>query len=161
MKTVLYPGSFDPVTVGHMDIIARAAAQFDRVIVGVVHNPQKQSGAFPVAVRMEMLRTAAQAYDNVEVQDFSGLLVEAVHACGADAVVRGLRTSADLETEMQMARLNRQIGGVETFFLAAAPETVHISSSFVRDIGRYGGRLEGLVPEALRSQIAEALRERR
>lgn len=160
MKTVLYPGSFDPVTVGHMDIIARAAAQFERVIVGVVHNPQKPSGVFPVAVRMEMLRTAVKAYDNIVVQEFSGLLVDAVHACSADAVVRGLRTSADLETEMQMARLNRQIGGVETFFFAATPEAVHISASFVRDIGRYGGRLEGLVPEVLRSQIAEALRER-
>lgn len=160
MRKALYPGSFDPVTVGHLDIIRRAAAQFERVVVGVLHNPQKASGAFSIAERIQLLEEVTRALSNVEVQALSGLLVDAVAACGADGVVRGLRGSADTETEMQMARLNRQMSGVETVFFAAAPDIMHISASMVREIGRYGGTLAGMVPEALRQRIERALSER-
>lgn len=157
MKTVLYPGSFDPVTTGHMDLIIRASERFERVIVGVLYNPQKPAGVFSVAERIALLEAAVAPLGNVTVQAFDGLLVDAARACGADAVLRGLRTSADVEGELEMARLNRQIGGVETLMLAASPQVVHVSATMVRVIGRHGGDLSGLVPETLRERIARAL----
>lgn len=160
MRKVLYPGSFDPVTAGHMDIIRRAAAQFDQVVVGVLHNPLKPSGAFTPDERVELLQAATASLNNVTIEKFSGLLVDAVAACGADAVVRGLRTMGDAELELQMARLNRQIGGVETLFLAATPEVMHISAEMVRQVGRYGGNLHSLVPDTVFTRIEEALKQR-
>ena len=157
MRTVLYPGSFDPVTAGHMDLISRAAGRFERVIVGVLHNPGKQEGAFSVAERLALLQKAVAPYPNVEVAAFEGLLVRAAEACGAEGVLRGLRGLGDAESELQMARLNRQMAGVETVFMAASPEVTHISASMVRQIGRLGGDLRGLVPAALLKEISEAL----
>ena len=157
MRTVLYPGSFDPVTTGHMDLIARAAARFEKVIVGVLHNPDKPSGVFLVERRLEFLEAAVALYPNVEVAAFAGLLVDAVAACCADGVLRGLRTPADAAAEIQMAQLNRQLGGVETVFMAASPGVTHVSSTMVRQIGRLGGWLDGLVPEAVLEEIADAL----
>ena len=158
MRTVLYPGSFDPVTTGHMDIIRRAAAQFERVIVGVLYNPEKPTGAFPVAERLDLLKTAVADLSNVEVGAYAGLLVDVAASCGADAVIRSLRTAADLDAELQMARLNRQMSGIETLFLASAPEMVHISSSMVRVIGQHGGDIRGLVPELIEERVAKGLK---
>ncbi|HIQ63038.1 MAG TPA: pantetheine-phosphate adenylyltransferase [Candidatus Avichristensenella intestinipullorum] len=158
MRTVLYPGSFDPVTLGHMDIIGRAATAFDRVIVGVLYNPDKPSGMLTTAQRVECLREATAGLENVRVAAFSGLLVDAVRACGADAVVRGLRTEGDCDVEMQMARLNRQMGGVETVFLAASPACMHISASMVRQIATMNGSLRGLVPPSLEARLETLLR---
>lgn len=157
MRTVLYPGSFDPVTNGHMDIIERAAALFDTVVVGVLHNAQKPSGAFPATERVQLLKAATAHLPGVHVNAYEGLLVDAVRECGADAVVRGLRSMGDADIELQMARLNRQLGQIETLMLAASPEVCHISASMVRDIGRHGGDLSGLVPMALCARIAEKL----
>lgn len=157
MRIALYPGSFDPVTVGHMDIIARAAALFDRVVVGVLHNPAKPSGVFTPAERVQLLLDSVAGLDNVEVRMFSGLLVDAARACGARIVVRGLRTMADAEVELQMARINRQIGDVETLFLAASPQVMHVSSEMVRQVGRYGGDLRGMLPGAIEKRVAGAL----
>lgn len=161
MRRVLYPGSFDPVTLGHMDIIARASRAFEQVVVGVLHNPNKPSGMLPVEERLSLLRLAVRAYDHIEVASFSGLLMDAVRAAGADGVVRGLRGVEDVPDELQMARLNRQLGGVETVFLAASPGIAHISSARVREIARFGGAVDALVPEAARDQIVQALRRYR
>lgn len=158
MRTVLYPGSFDPITTGHMDLIRRASARFDTVIVGVLHNSAKPGGAFPVSERLALIEAACEGLCNVRVQAFEGLLVEAVRACGADAVLRGLRTTADVDIELQMARINRQLADVETLFMAAAPEVVHVSASLVREVGRYGGNLAGLVPDTIITRVAQVLR---
>lgn len=157
MRTALYPGSFDPVTVGHMDVIVRAAAQFDRVIVGILHNPGKPSGTFSIEERIALLEKAVKGLEGVTVKAYAGLLVDAARKAGADLVIRGIRTGADVEMELQMARLNRQIGGVETLFFAASPGTVHISAEMVRQIGRMGGNLQGLVPDSLVHSIGTAL----
>lgn len=153
MRTLLYPGSFDPMTMGHLDIIARASRLTSKLVVGVLHNPQKPSGLFPLDKRMDWLRTGCAGLPGVEVRAFSGLLIDAVVQCGAEAVVRGLRTEADFALESEMARLNWQMKGVETVFLIASPAVVHISASRVREIGRLGGGLQGLVPESIRESI--------
>lgn len=161
MRKVLYPGSFDPVTTGHEDIIVRAAAMFDAVVVGVMYNPQKASGAFSIEERLALLRTVTAPFPHVSVQAFDGLLVDAARAAGADAVLRGLRTMADADTETQMARLNRQVGQVETLLLTASPAVSHVSATMAREIGRLGGALSGLVPESIRRQVAETLAKQR
>lgn len=153
MRTVLYPGSFDPVTIGHMDVIVRASALFEWVVVGVLYNEQKPSGAFTMGERLELLRITTAGFHNIVVKSFSGLLVDAVRSFGAECVLRGLRTPEDLGPELEMARLNRHISGVETVFLAASAETAYVSAQRVREIGRLGGCLKGLVPEAVREQI--------
>lgn len=157
MRKVLYPGSFDPVTTGHEDIIVRACALFDEVIVGVLYNPHKASGAFSIEERLALLRAVTAPFPNIRVKAFGGLLVDAVRACGADAVIRGLRTMADADVEVQMARLNRQMGQVETLLIPATPAVSHVSATMAREIGRFGGNLTGLVPESIRRQVAETL----
>lgn len=153
----LFPGSFDPVTLGHLEIIERASALFDLLVVGVFHNPQKQTGAFCVEERLALLERACGALQNVKARAFDGLVADAVGKCRADVIVRGVRTGQDIETELQMARLNRKLCGAETFFLAASPHTVHISASMVREIGRLGGDLAGLVPKAVLPLVQETL----
>ena len=160
MRTVLYPGSFDPVTLGHMDIIGRAATAFDRVIVGVLYNPDKPSGMLTTAQRVECLREATAGLENVRVAAFSGLLVEAARACGACAVLRGVRSEADAALELQMARVNRHLSGIETVFLASSPETVAISSSIAREVARFGGSLAGIVPQAAQEKAERWLAAR-
>lgn len=157
MRTVLYPGSFDPITVGHLEMIQRAAALFDRVVVAVMHNPNKPSGAFAVDERIRLIETAADALANVTVIAASGLLVDVCRGAGATAVVRGLREMQDVPEELQMARLNRQIGGVETLFLASSPGVSHISASRVREIGRLGGDIRGMVPERVLDRVRRRL----
>lgn len=153
MQIVLYPGSFDPVTVGHIDVIVRASTIFEQVVVGVLYNEQKPSGAFTMPERLELLRISTAGLHNIVVKSFSGLLVDAVKNLGAECVLRGLRTPEDLGPELEMARLNRHISGVETVFLAASAETAYVSAQRVREIGRLGGCLKGLVPEAVRGQV--------
>ena len=157
MRTLLYPGSFDPVTVGHLDIITRAAKQCDRLIVGVLHNPQKPSGLFTVAQRLAFLRESCKHIPHSAIEAFDGLLVDVVQRSGANAVLRGLRSEADFVTEAEMARLNQQMKGVETIFLVASPEFVHISAKWVREIYRLGGDIKGMVPEAVRAFICRGI----
>lgn len=157
MRSVLYPGSFDPVTVGHMDLIRRASALFERVVVGVLHNTQKPLQAFSIEQRISLLQEAASGLINVEVCAYSGLLVDAVRQSNVDGVLRGLRAGMDFDMEQQMARLNRQMAGVETVFLAASPSVLHISASMVREVGRLGGDLRGLVPDSVRERITDTL----
>ena len=151
----LYPGSFDPVTVGHMDVISRAAAMFDTVVVGVLHHPE-QRGCFPVEKRVEMLKKACAAFSNVQVISYGGLLARLAKEQGFRVVVRGVRGAGDLDSEMMMARINRQLcPGLETVFLPASPEKSDISATMVRQLASFGADLSQFVPlEALPDVLA-------
>ena len=152
----IYPGSFDPVTLGHLDVIARAATLFPKLIVAVVGNPSKRP-MFDAEERVALIRAeVAPLGAGVEVVAFEGLLVDLCAARQVTTVVKGLRGAGDLELELRMAQTNRQIGDVETVFLATTPEHSHLASSFVREIARFGGRLDHAVPPA----VERALRDR-
>ena len=145
-RTCIYSGSFDPVTIGHVDIIRRAAKLFDRVIVAVLHNPAKK-GCFTVEERLEMIRAACADMPRVEARAFAGMLVEAVEETGATAVVRGLRGVGDFEAEKTMAQFNAELRpGTETVFLISRPEHAHISSSMVKEIAAWGADFSPYVP---------------
>lgn len=155
MRIGLYAGSFDPVTLGHEDIVTRALRVVDRVIVAVAVNSGK-TPLFTLAERAELLRRTVGG-DRVEVREFEGLLADLATAVGATVLVRGVRGVTDFDYEMHMARMNRQLApDVETVILAPAAEVAHVSSTFVRDIARLGGDLTGVVHPA----VAEALRAR-
>ena len=143
----LYPGSFDPVTLGHMDVIRRAACIFDTVVVGVLHNPEKK-GCFSVEQRMDMLQRACGGIPNVQVISYGGLLAQLTKETGISVVVRGVRGVADLESETVMARINRQLNpNLETLFLPASPEMGEISASMVRQLAAFGADLSAYVPQ--------------
>ncbi|MGN0793610.1 MAG: pantetheine-phosphate adenylyltransferase [Aristaeellaceae bacterium] len=153
-RICVYPGSFDPVTVGHLDVIRRAAALFDEVIVTVMHNVNKR-GCFPVDERMALIARAVREIPNVRVDKWDGLLVDYVRMNGACAVVRGLRAVSDFDTEMTMAQVNSQLlPGMETLFLMARPEHACISSSVVREAAAFGADISAFVP----AQVAEEIR---
>ena len=153
MERAIYPGSFDPVTLGHLDLIERAARLCRELIVAVIDNPSKQT-MFSLAERQQLLSRCLVHLPNVRLETFRGLLVEFVRAQQAQAVVRGLRDAGDVSLELQMARLNRGMEpACETLFLAADSRFVHVSSSFVREIARLGGPIEALV----HPQVAESV----
>jgi pantetheine-phosphate adenylyltransferase len=152
--TALCPGTFDPVTNGHLDIIERAARRFDALVVGVLDNPAKQP-LFPVEERVSMLKEVTHDLPNVEVDAFTGLLVEYANRRSADVVVKGLRAVTDFEYEIQMAQMNHSLTGLETMFMTTAPEWSFLSSSLVKEVARFGGDVSGLVPGV----VAERLRE--
>jgi pantetheine-phosphate adenylyltransferase len=154
--TALCPGTFDPVTNGHVDIIERAAQQFDRVVVAVLENPGKQP-LFGVEERVAMLKEATADLTGVEIDAFSGLLVEYAKRTGAKAIVKGLRAVTDFEYEIQMAQMNQRLGGVETFFMTTAPTWSYLSSSLVREVARFGGDVSGLVPPVVLERLREKL----
>ena len=156
MKTALYPGSFDPVTRGHMDIIRRAARLCDTLVVAVMHNPDKR-GAMDVQTRVQALLLACADIPNVRVIAHGGLLVECARETGADAVIRGVRPLGDFDTEFQMAQVNRALGGVETLLMTTSPAYASISSSIVRQIASFGGAIEDLVPTEAAAVIRAAL----
>lgn len=148
-RICVYPGSFDPVTVGHLDVIERAARLFDRVIVAVMHNPAKR-GCFTVEERTALIRRSAAGMDNVTVDVWDGLLVDYVRKTGACAVVRGLRAVSDFENEMVMAQVNAQLlPGMETVFLMTKPEHGCVSSSVVREAASFGADISAFVPEPI------------
>jgi pantetheine-phosphate adenylyltransferase len=154
MTTALCPGSFDPPTSGHADVIGRALSLFDRVVVAVIDNPSKNS-MFTPAERAALL---TEMYgDSLEVTSFSGLLVEHVREVGADVVVKGLRTVEDYEYETQMAQMNHHMTGMETLFLPTRPQYRFISSSLVKEIARLGGSVGGLVPDVVEKALKEKL----
>jgi pantetheine-phosphate adenylyltransferase len=154
--TALCPGTFDPVTNGHVDIIERAAQQFDRVVVAVLENPGKQP-LFGVEERVAMLKEATADLRGVEIAAFSGLLVKYAKRIGAKAIVKGLRAVTDFEYEIQMAQMNQRLGGVETFFMTTAPTWSYLSSSLVREVARFGGDVSGLVPPVVVDRLREKL----
>jgi pantetheine-phosphate adenylyltransferase len=154
--TALCPGTFDPVTNGHLDIVGRAATHFGAVVVGVLENPSKQP-LFDVEERVAMLKDACADLPGVRVGAFSGLLVEFAEREGADVIVKGLRAVSDYETEIQMAQMNLRLGQVETLFMSTNPRWSFLSSSLVKEVARFGGDVEGLVPEVVRQRLAERL----
>jgi len=154
----VYPGSFDPITSGHLDIIERGAGIFEHVIVAVLHNPAK-TGVFPIEQRLDMLRRACGHLPNVSFDCFDGLLVDYMRKKQAHVVLRGLRAVTDFENEFQMAQLNRQMAPeVETLFLMTAPEHAYVSSSAVREIGQFGGDITPLVPACIADDVIRALK---
>ena len=155
MRRVVCPGSFDPVTNGHLDIVTRAAGLYDEVVVAVLVNITKRS-LFTVDERVEMLREVTRSYGNVRVERFHGLLVDFCAANGIAAVVKGLRAVSDFEYEMQMAQMNHRLAKVETLFMTTNPLYSFLSSSLVKDVGRYGGDVSELVP----GQVLDQLRAR-
>ncbi|WP_027480827.1 pantetheine-phosphate adenylyltransferase [Deinococcus pimensis] len=149
MKHAVYPGSFDPVTNGHMDVMTRAARIFDSVTVTVMHNARKQGRhLLTLDERLDVLREATAHLPNVRVDSFSGLLVEYMRLTNNGVIVRGLRAVSDYEYELQIAHLNRQLGDVETVFIMAATRWSYVSSSMVREIASYGGDVSKMVPPA-------------
>ncbi len=157
MRTAIYPGSFDPVTLGHWDIIQRAEKLVDRLVVAVLHNPAKTS-AFSVEERVAMLRELVGDRPSVTVTSFHGLLVDFAKSQGAQFIVRGVRAFSDFEYEFQMALMNRKLAPeLETVFLMPKEKYSAVSSRLVREIGTMGGNLSELVPEALRERVAQRL----
>jgi pantetheine-phosphate adenylyltransferase len=146
------PGSFDPVTNGHVDVIARAAALYDELVVAVLVNPGK-AGLFAVDERMELLREAVADLPNVVVDSFSGLLVDYCLSHDIPVVVKGLRAVGDFEYELQMAQMNRELAGVETLFVPTAPQVGHLSSSLVKQIATFGGDVSRLVPKGVLDRL--------
>ncbi|MCX6547318.1 MAG: pantetheine-phosphate adenylyltransferase [Holophagaceae bacterium] len=158
MRSAIYPGSFDPVTLGHWDLIQRAAKLVDRLVVAVLHNPSK-SAAFTVEERVAMLDELAADLPRVEITSFHGLLVDFAKVQEAQVIVRGVRAFSDFEYEFQMALMNRKLApDLETVFLMPKEKYSAVSSRLVREIGSMGGNLTDLVPEVLRTRIAERLR---
>ena len=159
MHTAIYPGSFDPITRGHVDIIERAARLSDTLLVVVMKNVHKQ-GMFSVEERMELIRTACAHIPNVQVSACEGLLIECVQAYGAQAVVRGLRSSTDFEYELQMALTNKKINpGLETYFLAASERYTYLSSSIVKELASYGADLSEFLPQEICQTVADKVRQ--
>ena len=158
MQRVVCPGSFDPVTNGHLDIIGRAAGVYDEVIVAVLINITKKT-LFTTDERAEMLREVTKGYGNVRVEQFHGLTVDFCVANGVNAIVKGLRAVSDFEYEMQQAQMNYRLAKVETLFMTTNPLYSFLSSSLIKEVARYGGDVSGLVPEPvlgpLRARLAE------
>ena len=156
MRTAIYPGSFDPVTNGHMDIIRRAAGMFDRLIVGILRNSAKNA-MFTTEERIRMIQMVTKDLENVEVKAFDGLLVDFAHQENAKVIVRGLRAVTDFEYELQLAQTNRVVSpDVDTIFLTTNLKYSYLSSSIVKEIASYGGNIE----EFCDSRIAQAVREK-
>jgi len=145
VRRAVCPGSFDPVTNGHLDIVSRASDLFDEVTVAVLFNKGKE-GLFSVDERLEMLRVVAQDYTDVEVDAFHGLLVDFCTSHGISTIVKGLRAVSDFDYELQMAQMNRSLAGVETVFVPTSPEYSFLASSLVKEVAAYGGDVSGLIP---------------
>lgn len=153
------PGSFDPVTLGHLDIVARAAALFDEVIVAIGTNPSK-SKLFSPDERIEMFTEAAAGLANVRIEGFAGLLTDFCSLQDAGALIKGVRGASDYEYELPMALMNRHLSGMETVFLPARPEFTHVSSSLVKEVASLGGDVSAFLTEPVAERLAARLAER-
>jgi len=149
------PGSFDPITLGHLDIIERASTRFDQVVVAVLINPGKEA-LFSADERVDLIERTAGHIDNVSVDRFTGLLVQFCHARDIRVIVKGLRAVSDFEYELQMAQMNQRMGDVETLFMTTNPEYSFLSSSLVKEVARFDGPLKGVVSDV----VADALKQR-
>lgn len=156
MSGAVCPGSFDPVTLGHVDILERAAAQFDEVVAAVLINPAKK-GMFSLEERLEMIGEATAHLPNVRAESGRGLVVDFVRERGLTAIVKGLRTGTDFEYELQMAQMNKHIAGVDTFFVATTPRYSFVSSSLAKEVASMGGDVSDLLPEPVNRRLAEKL----
>ena len=160
MTTAICPGSFDPITLGHVDIIRRAAEIFDEVVVCVMHNAAKKSPMFTLEEKLSMARRAVEEYPNVRVDSYDGLLTEYVRRYDKPVVVKGLRAASDFDYEFQMNMINKRLNPpVETMFLTASERYTFLSSSIVREVAQYGAELKGLVPDAIIPDIEEKAKQ--
>ena len=155
LSTAICPGSFDPPTNGHVDVIRRSASIFDKVVVAVIRNPSK-SAMFTSEERVEMLRALFSDEPKVEVDSFEGLLVDFAEARGVDVIIKGLRAITDFDYELAMAQMNHNLSDIDTVFIPASPEYGYLSSSLVKEVGRLGGAVEDLVP----GDVGRLLKER-
>ncbi len=160
MRRAVCPGSFDPVTNGHIDIVARASKLFDEVVVAVGVNKSKNR-LFSAEERIDMLRQACAGYDNVTVDGFSGLLTDFCTERGIHAIVKGLRAVSDFDYELQMAQMNASLSGVETVFVPTSPAYSFLASSLVKEVAAFGGDVSGLVPGFVHERLVARLAERR
>jgi pantetheine-phosphate adenylyltransferase len=159
LKICVYPGSFDPVTNGHMDIIQRAAKICDKLVVAIGNNQSKKA-AFSLDERIELLKCCLKDYPEVEVNSFTGLLIDFVNKMNANTIIKGLRAVSDFEYELQMALLNKHLdSNVETLFMMTNIKYSYLSSSAVRELARIGGDISGLVPECIKDRVVEKLRK--
>lgn len=157
-RIAVYPGSFDPITNGHLDIIRRAAKMFDKVIVLVSYNPRKMGGTFPVSERVSFIKRCVADIPNVSVDSYNGLLADYVRIAGASAIVKGLRAVSDFEDEFQQALINRQLApDVDTVFLVTSLEYMYLSSSAVKEICTLGGEIADFVPSEIVKDIIKKL----
>jgi pantetheine-phosphate adenylyltransferase len=155
VASALCPGSFDPVTNGHLDIIERTARHFDEVIVAVTRNPQKAQSRFTLEVRQEMLEEAVDHVGNVRIETLTGLVVDFAREHGATAIVKGLRAVSDFEYELQMAQMNKRLAGIDTFFISTSPEYSFLSSSLVCEVAKFGGDVSAMVPAGVAKRLVE------
>jgi pantetheine-phosphate adenylyltransferase len=155
VATALCPGSFDPVTHGHLDIIERTSRHFEDVIVAVIRNPQKSQSLFSLEERQAMLREVTAHLPNVRIEFFKGLLVDFAKEQGAEAIVKGLRAVSDFDYELQMAQMNQRLSGIETFFISTSPQHSFLSSSLVREVARFRGDVSSMVPPLVAKRLAE------
>ncbi len=160
MSTALCPGSFDPVTNGHVDIIERTSRHFDGVIVAVTRNPQKSQSRFDLEERREMLGDALRHLDNVRIETLKGLVVDFARDHGAEIIVKGLRAVSDFEYELQMAQMNKHVAGVDTFFVATSPRYSFVSSSLAKEVAMLGGDVSELLPAPVNARLKTKLAER-
>lgn len=159
MRRAVCPGSFDPVTNGHLDIIGRTAPLFDELVVAVLVNKSKK-GMFTLEERIEMLAEQTAAYPNVRVDSFHGLLVDYCLAHDIRAIVKGIRAVSDFDYELQMAQMNHRLSGVDTLFMPTGPEFSFIASSLVKEVATFGGDVAHLLPEAVHRRLLERIAER-
>ncbi|MBU6314093.1 MAG: pantetheine-phosphate adenylyltransferase [Actinomycetales bacterium] len=152
MRRAVCPGSFDPITFGHLDIISRASAHFDHVVIAVLENRTKSS-LFTVAERIEMIRETTSHLSNVSVDSWSGLLVDYCKSNSIQTIVKGLRAVSDFDYELQMAQVNLQSSGVETMFMATSPTHSFLSSSLVKELAHYGGDVSTMVPPSINAAL--------
>ncbi|HUZ87063.1 MAG TPA: pantetheine-phosphate adenylyltransferase [Candidatus Baltobacterales bacterium] len=156
-KAAVYPGSFDPFTNGHLDVVERALGIFDKVIVAVAANPDKRQPLFTVEERINLIRASLKGRERVEVASFKGLTVEYARSCGANTLVKGLRAYSDFDAELQQALMNRKLApDIHTVFLMSSFAHIYVSSSILKDIASYGGNVSDLVPPP----VARALKEK-
>ncbi len=160
MKRAVYPGTFDPITNGHIDIIRRTLRIFDKVVIAVAPNPKK-TPLFDLKERIFMIEEATRGMKNIEIEPFEGLLVDYVKERGADAIIRGLRAVSDFEYELQMALMNRKLSDtIETVFLMPREEYSYLTSSIVKEVASYGGEIKDLVPSIVARRLSELFKRR-
>jgi pantetheine-phosphate adenylyltransferase len=155
VSTVLYPGSFDPLHNGHLDVVEQAAELFGRVIIATMYNPGKPGGFFDLAERQAMIEESVEHVPAVEVRAAAGLAVDAARDTGADFIVKGLRSAADFDIEQQMAHTNYAVSGIRTVYVPCRPDLAFLSSRYIREIAQYGGDVSHLVPDAVARRLKD------